>query len=687
MYILLMISITAIFTSAYILNRLFFYNRGSALLILNFSLLYLLPTIVGALGILRPYTLIILALIMLLISVITYLFIKKNYDKSVEFKFFRIIYCARPRVFEILLVIVPAILSFLWILIFVERSVLHKIALIYIPPYPWDVVEYHFPHLIDAVQSGSLWTTVYAHYPMGCEMVHAWGFSFLRNAALAYPTHLFFAILLIIFSCLLLKTLCFHDRKTISGTEIMAYLILMVMLLLMLPLWDMFFNQIGKNDIALSAFIIAALYYLLQCFLTNSKSAAMLQNLLLFGIAISIASGLKPHGSLYLAFFFAMLLKNVFFNKVPLYSVGVVILCFLVLAAFWYVRPLIMLGGIPSDFSETIVYNSYKGLTLFINGRENVLFSLSVVFCLIMMVVWHNKDFRMRMANYTLAASIVILCFTPFSALNGHGIQLRLAPATIPLVIIISLATFLNTIVMAGGEYSSCHLNEENPQTYRRKTILGFTLIVFGSVAMIAVSLIGGLKSKPLWAWNLRGLIIIVFLAASLYTYNSVKAIKDYTFDISRSFLYVIAFFIIIIVLGFQLLSYKQPDDLAGYNQNTAVYRYVYHNIQGKTLYVLGLRPYGLYGQEFSNKVVYGGMSYVTKIDNWLSLTKQEKADYLIIGRDYDQHAGWFNHKPFPGDVAKILAMPNVFKLDWSDSHAMIFKIEPSLYFHSAPIN
>ena len=93
---------------------------------------------------------------------------------------------------------------------------------------------------------------------------------------------------------------------------------------------------------------------------------------------------------------------------------------YLVLAVFWYVRPLIMLGGIPSVMSETIIYNSYKGLNLFINGRENLLFSLSVVFCLIMMVVWHNKDFRMRIANYTLAASIVIFCFTPFSALQGQ---------------------------------------------------------------------------------------------------------------------------------------------------------------------------------------------------------------------------------------------------------------------------
>ena len=687
MYLLLMISITTIFISAYILNRLLFDNRGSALLILNFGLLYLLPTMAGALGILRPLTLIIFALVVLVISVVTYLFQMRIYDKSIGFNLLQIDYCARPILSEVLLVIIPVILSLSWILIFVVQSVQNKISLIYTPPFPWDVVEYHFPHLIDAVQSGSLWTTVYAHYPMGCEMVHAWGFAFLRNAALAHLTHLFFGILLIFFSCLLLQTLCFQDRKTISGTEITAYLILMVMLLPWPPLWDMFFNQIGKNDIALSAFIIASLYYLLQCFINKSNSDVLLQNILLFGISISIAAGIKPQGSLYYVFFFCVLLKNVVFNKFPSYSVGVVLICMLILAAFWYVRPLIMLGRIPSDFTETILFNLYKGWKLFFQGRENLLFSLSMVFCLIMMVVWHKKDFRMRMANYTLAASIVIFSFTPFSALHGYAIQLRLAPATVPLVIILSLATFLHAIVMVGGKSGSCQLNGQNSQTYRRRTLWGFASVVLGLAAMLAVSLIGGLKSKPLWAWNLRGLIIIGFLAASLYTYHSVKAVKDHKINISRKFIYVIAFFIVFVTIGFQELSYKQPDDLVGYNENTAAYRFVYGNIHGKTLYVLGLRPYGLYGQAFSNKVIYGNVSHNTTIDQWLSLIKKEKADYLIIGRDFTQHEGWHDYKPFPGDVAKILAMPNFFKLEWSDSNAMIFKIEPGFYLHAPPIN
>ena len=284
MYLLLLISFSAIFVFAYIITKLFFNNRGSALFILISGLLYLLPTISGALGILRPYVLNTFALITALISVLIYIFKKESPDKCDRFNYISIKYCARQITLEMLLVVIPAIASLSWILIFVVQSARHNIALFYIPPFPWDVVEYHFPHLVDAIQSGSLWTTIWAHYPMGCEMFHAWGFSFLRNASLVYPIHFFFSILLIFFSCLLLHILCFSDRKTLSGTEINAYFILTVMLLLFPPLWDMHFNQIGKNDIAMSAFIIAALCFILQCVIDNSKSKLFSQNILLIGI-------------------------------------------------------------------------------------------------------------------------------------------------------------------------------------------------------------------------------------------------------------------------------------------------------------------------------------------------------------------------------------------------------------------
>ncbi len=484
MYLLLLITFIAIFISCYILTKLIFNNRGSALLLLFSVLLYLLPTIAGALGILRPYVLTTFALITLIISTFTYIFIWKSSDKPIRFNYIPIEYCARPLALEILLVLIPALCSLSWILLFVVQSARHKIVHYYIPFFPWDVVEYHFPHLVNAIQSGSLWTTIWAHYPMGCEMFHSWGFVFLRNDSLAYPTHFFFSIIFIFFSCFILHILCFQDRKVLSGTEIIAYLAMIVMLLLVPPLWDMHFNQIGKNDIAMSAFIMAALCFFLQYINETSASETYGQNILLMGIALGIISSIKPHGLLYSAFFVGMLVKDSFSNKIPWYSVGILCLCILLLAAFWYLRPLIMLGTIPpAGIEETVVYNLKKGLHLFLNGRENILFSLSIVFCVIMGVIWHNKDIRMRVANYTLAVSMVIFCLTPFSALNRTDMQLRLAPATIPLVIIIAIATFLRLIVKVGEENKANQLNEPNSWTYRRGIILACVSLGLGSVA------------------------------------------------------------------------------------------------------------------------------------------------------------------------------------------------------------
>jgi 4-amino-4-deoxy-L-arabinose transferase-like glycosyltransferase len=137
---------------------------------------------------------------------------------------------------------------------------------------------------------------------MGCEMFHSWGFVFLRTDALVYVTHFFFSIILTFFSCFILYILCFQDKKAISGTEIISYLIIAIMLLLFPPLWDMQFNQIGKNDIAMSAFIMAAVCYLLQCINKASTTEIYGQNILLMGIALGIVCAIKPNG-LYCVFY------------------------------------------------------------------------------------------------------------------------------------------------------------------------------------------------------------------------------------------------------------------------------------------------------------------------------------------------------------------------------------------------
>jgi hypothetical protein len=682
-----MIAFTAIFISGYLLTKLFFYNRGSALLLLICVMLYLLPTIAGALGILRPYCLIIFALVTLLISALTYLFKWRSPEKPNDFYHLPIKYCASPIILEILLVVVPAICSLSWIVIFVVQSIRHKIALYYIPPFPWDVVEYQFPHLVNAIQSGSLWTTIWAYYPMGCEMFHSWGFVFLRNDALVYPTNFFFSIIFIFFSGYLLHILCFKYKKVRSGTQIIAYLIMTVLLLVLPPLWNMHFNQIGKNDIAMSAFIIAALCFLLLCITETSKSQTFGPNILLLALALGIASGIKPPGLLYVAFFLGMLLKDNLGKKVPWSAIGIAGLSILVLAIFWYLRPFIMIGGNPlSDAAkQSIVYNLNKGLGLFLHGRENLLFSFSMVFCVIMGVVWHNKDFKMRVVNYTLAASIVILCLTPYSAFNRTDIQLRLAPATIPLVIIIAIATFLRLKVTAGEAKKPYRLNEPKARPYRRVIVLAWLAFALGAAAMMAIPFIGGLATKPRWAWNLRGLIIIGFLVGSLYLYNSVPAINDYKLTISRSLLYVTAFFIVIITLLIQIIAYKPPGDLEGYNEQTSVYRWVYENIRGKTIVAMGLRPYGLYGKDLANRVIYEGYSSDLKLEKLLFMIKQKKPEYLVIGRDFAQHEGWYEFMPFPSEVDKIQKMGDIFKLVWSDSHAMVFKIDPRFFSTPPP--
>jgi hypothetical protein len=683
MYILLLFSFSAVFFTAYIITNITFNNRVPAFFIVLSFFLYILPTIAGIIGILGPYILIIFSIGSLLITIFVYRVIGKAIGKSTEFNSIYIKYFSRPKSLEVALFAVPLICSVSWISIFAVQSFMHKIVNYYIPPLPWDVVEYHFPHLINAIQSGSLWTTIWAHYPMGCEMFHSWGFTFLRNDALLYSTHFFFCILFIIFSCFVLRTLCFKDPNAICGSEIISYLILIILLLIFPPLWDMQFNQIGKNDIAMSAFAMAALYFFLKYMTLKLANESFCQNLLLLGIALGIMSGIKPQGILYSIFFLGLLVKDAFFKKLPWYSVGLVCLFILLIAGFWYLRPLIMLGTIPpSGLDRSIIFNINKGVSLFLTGRENIIFSSSIVYCIIMGVIWKNKDAKMKVANYTLAGSIVIFFLTPFSNLNGY-MQLRLSPATIPLVIIIAIATFLHLIVRGSEEIKVDQFGKPIPWAYRRGALLAGFSFGFTSLVMVAIPFWEPMKDKSRWVWTLDALIMVCMLAVFIYIYNSVKAQKNLQLIISKSLIYAIIFIVVVFSIFFQEIHYKSSGDLPGYNEGTSVYRWVYQNIRGKTICLFGLRPYGLYGKGLTNKVIYGGYSFDTKLRYWLFLVKKEKANYLVIGRDYDQHKGWYDFKPFPRDIGKILSMPNAFKLVFSDNHAMIFRVEPSFFTHS----
>lgn len=680
MHLLLLITFTAIFISAYLLTKLYFNCRGAALVLLTAALLYLLPTLAGTGGILRPLTLLSFTLVTLFITGLIFIIKRKTLDQTNESTFISMEYRARPITLEALLVALPAMYSLVWISIFVVRSVRHQIARHYIPPLPWDVVEYHFPHLVDAIQSGSLWTTVWAHYPMGGEMFHAWGFIFLRNDSLVYATHFFFSIVLIFFSCFILHILCFQG-KTISGTDIIAYLLITIMLLFFPPLWDMHFNQIGKNDIAMSAYIMAAFGFLLRWLTDTSTDKPEGPDILLMGLALGLSCGIKPHGLLFAAFFLGLLLKGSPTKKASCRSAGLFSVTILLFAAFWYIRPLVMLQTIPpSGIDQTVIANLNNGVNLFLRSREGILFSLAIVFCLIMGVVWHKRDFKMQATNYTLAASIIIFCLTPFGALNGVEMQLRLAPATIPLVIILAVATFLRLGVQAAGENAASEVSEPNPGAHRRATLGAWVFLGLCSLALAAIPLVAGLATKTRWAWNLRGLSIIGLLAASAYLYNSVTATEVYRLQLSRTRFALTAFAAVLLALAVQIKSYAPPGDLPGYNENTGAYRWVYQHIHGKTLYLLGLRPYGLYGQEFSNRVLYGGDSHHTRLEDWLSFIKRHQVDYLVIGRDYAQHEGWYDFKPFPPDLARLMAMPEFFKLVWSDNGAMIFSINPSFF-------
>lgn len=126
-----------------------------------------------------------------------------------------------------------------------------------------------------------------------------------------------------------------------------------------------------------------------------------------------------------------------------------------------------------------------------------------------------------------------------------------------------------------------------------------------------------------------------------------------------------------------QVMTYQLPQGLPGYNgiffpagrQTSDVYDWVQRHLDHATLYSVGLRPYGLYGEPYHNQVV----SFRLESEGWtlqegLQVIRQEQPQYLAISLDP------FTRKA-PPDIFEMAKHPEVFQIVYHDPLAVVFRI------------
>jgi hypothetical protein len=446
-------------------------------------------------------------------------------------------------------------------------------------PLGWDVVSYHLPNVVDYIQAHSLWslTGSYAYYPGGNELLNLWSMGPLRHEGAIGLTTLTLELGIALTIGLLARSLLPNLHPFFQG---LVALVTLAVCLYVPPLQGMLFD-LGRNDITIAFWQVLALWLLLQ--LDGDGSAvrsAVLKNdppkspfkrgtLSLFlvppflrgvrgdrpsdyfwqlslGVCTGMLIGIKPNGA-----FLALALWGMVGVKQPR-SLPRIILPALAIGGFWYLRNLIAFGRLspPNQLAGAM------DLSIATNLLNPQLYTLNapllwLIGGLVISIttLLAKPTVPMKLVATWILVSILGLMLTPSGAgyFMGSGktflIQLRYGAAIVPFTVLL-LASWLN-----GFDRLSMpsFLNKFTALNHRPSSKFALTI-------------------APL---------ILTTLTLLTTTYKPPLGLPAYE--------------------GIFFPFGKTPSGL---------YAWVQENLRDRTIFSVGPRPLGLYGPNWSNRVI-----------------------------------------------------------------------------------
>lgn len=624
---ILIVVLGLVFLSAYMINRIYFDNEFAPFTVLCSFLLYLIPTTSGILGVLSIYSLFLSALLLFLITLISYY---RQINSCAANSPIIILFETRFPKLEASI----AVLFILGIVLSSFNFLTHTIGhhLVNIHPFHRDAVCTSFPMLVDIIQTGSIWTMKqpYSSYLGGYEMIQSWGIVFLKTEAIIGIIHYFFLFLLLFFSCCLLHDVAYYNNGRLNMVIVLSYLGLIVCLLNYPLLQGGVYRPFGKTDLPVMAYSVMATHYLFENLNDANRKKWFDKNLILFSIALHLMVTVKPQGMLYALCLMSMLSIHVVQNKLSktfLYAPFISMAMSLV----WYIRAFIGRGASHADiaFKTTIIYNLihsdnplYKTLfhdfylgdtlpvILFSWNHSTISLFIIIIILLSYLACWKNLDARFKIGYLLVWGSIGTLMLTPY-AVWWPVIQLRYSLALFPLLF----------VLLISGIYRCGKIIEKKYYITSRSLTI---------------------------KWNF-------------------KYIKETS----------IVFFLIVFI--FQSYSYKSPHGFPGPDGYKAlkIYRWIYDNIENQKIGVFNIgvyEPYGLYGKNFSNHL-FTGKDYLRgsdcfksksfeqmPVDEVAAMLKKEKINYLITKNNWKE---------------KVLKRKiEILEPVYSDAELAIFKFE-----------
>ena len=505
----------------------------------------------------------------------------------------------------------------------------------------WDVVSYHLPNAVTYLQAQTWWMVqgTYGHYPGGNELLNLWSMLFIRSEAMLGLTTIALFLGSVLASVVILNLVVPIRSPFWRGIASVMF----VGVLVSIPEFQNLAFDVGRNDVTMLFWELVVVWTFLRSKTRTDQWA------ILTGITLGLLIGTKPNG---LYFLLGMLLLNIAVPNSELdepiatrirTTLLKILLPSLIIGGGWYVRNLILIGKLtPADqlkaAADLSIVQSLSNPALYTLNSPFIILAFATVlsFSILTTAVAfrpidridrpplpQSSRFAIPLGLQIIAAwnliAIIAMIVTPSGAgyLAGAGkaflIQIRYSAIVVPItgiLVVYILSVLLDRVLQPTSWLNRLERRRVPPQSKKTLAIAAGTLAFFTAA---------------------------------------------------------------------QLASYRTPEGLPGYDgiffpmgqQESNVYRWVQKNIQASTIYAIGLRPYGLLGDRFSNRVIDRlGTSGWTWAEGELVVATQKPNFVAVCVDPFDRSIPLDELKKMAGDGSK-------FNLMYQDDLAIVFRVVP----------
>ncbi len=503
----------------------------------------------------------------------------------------------------------------------------------------WDVVSYHLPNVVTYLQAQTWWIVqgTYGHYPGGNELLNLWSMMSLRSEALLGFTTMALFLGSVLASVVILNLVVPIRSPFWRGIASVVF----VSVLVSIPEFQNLAFDVGRNDVTMLFWELVIVWTFLRSKTRTDHWA------ILTGITLGMLIGTKPNG---LYFLLGMLLLNIAVPNSELdepiatrihTTLLKILLPSLIIGGGWYVRNLILIGKLtPGDqlkaAADLSIIQSLSNPALYTLNSPFIILTFATVLSFVILTTAvafrpidridrpplpQSSRFAIPLGIQIIAAwnliAIIAMIFTPSGAgyLAGAGksflIQIRYSAVVMPMtgiLVLYILSVLLDRALQPTSWLNRLERRKVPPQS--KKTLA----IAAGTLALLTAA---------------------------------------------------------------QLATYRSPEGLPGYDgiffpmgkTESNVYRWVQKNIQASTIYSIGLRPYGLLGDRFSNRIIDRlGTSGWTWAEGELVVATQKPNFVALCVDPFDRRVPLEELKKMAGDGSK-------FSLVYQDDLAIVFRV------------